>query len=532
MQAGANTIEYCNSLIQKGVDAMWKKEYVRSLELLTEARTLAEKNHWYEQLFLATNNIGANYYSMLDYGEALDHYLQSYTIAVKKLDQKHEMVVLNNIAIIYSKEKNYKKAEEYFKKAYSIAKENKDYIKVGLYAMNLGNVANETNKPKEARAYIIESLPYLKDAPELLILAQIGLAENDLLMGNARQAREKAESLYKSSKNLEYNDMGISLMLIIAESYMQEGNYNMAAANAKKILSKNLNEDNKKTVYELLAEIYTNSKSYPKALQYKDSVLLAEVKLNSIKNGKLLENNKVKFEIQNYKNQIALNEEKLSAERKTFYAIIAAIMGVVTIIILSLRNISVKLKQKKLIAERKEHSIALELEKEKTENLLLEKQISEKETNSILEQQRLKNEIEARNRKLSAKALYLSQRNVLIEDIIASLSKAPELSKNTSLTNHIKTLKNHLKADDEWDSFITHFEEVNHGYLTRLKTLHPTLTANDIRFICYIYMNLSTKEIASMLNITLEACRKRKERVAAKMELPDSSHLYSYLSTI
>ena len=532
IHAGANTIEYCNSLIQKGVDAMWEKEYVRSLELLTEARSLAEKNRWYEQLFLATNNIGANYFSMLDYGEALNYYLESYTIAVKELDPTREMVVLNNIAIIYSKEKNYEKAEEYFKKAYSIAKENKDYVKVGLYAMNLGNVANETARPKEAKAYIIESLPYLKDNPELLILAQIGLAENDLLMGNARHAREKAENLYKSSRNLEYNDTGISLMLIIAKSYMQEGNYNMAAATAKKILSEKLNEENKKAVYELLADIYSQSKSYQEALAYKDSILAAETRLNDIKNGKLLETNKVKFEIQDYRNQIALNEEKLTTERHTFYSIIAAITGIVAIIILILRNISVKLKQKKLLAERNEQSIALELEKEKTENLLLEKQIREKETASLLEQQRLKNEIESRNRKLSAKALYLSQRNALIEDIIASLSKVPELSRNSSLTNHIKTLKSHLKSDDEWDSFITHFEEVNQGYLTRLKTLHPTLTANDIRFICYIYMNLSTKEIASMLNITLEACRKRKERVAAKMELRDSSHLYSYLSTI
>src|SRR5690606_32366383 len=151
-------------------------------------------------------------------------------------------------------------------------------------------------------------------------------------------------------------------------------------------------------------------------------------RLNDIKNGKLLETNKVKFEIQNYRNQIALNEEKLAAERRTFYSVIAAITGIVAIIILILRNVSVKLKQKKLLAERNEHSIALELEKEKTENLLLEKQIREKETASIMEQQRLKNEIESRNRKLSAKALYLSQRNALIENIIASLSKVPELS--------------------------------------------------------------------------------------------------------
>ncbi|QNK78655.1 hypothetical protein H7F37_06140 [Winogradskyella sp. PAMC22761] len=50
---------------------------------------------WYKQQFLALNNIGANYYSMLDYGEALDYYLEAYTIALKHLDENEEMTVLN-----------------------------------------------------------------------------------------------------------------------------------------------------------------------------------------------------------------------------------------------------------------------------------------------------------------------------------------------------------------------------------------------------------------------------------------------------
>lgn len=511
---------------------MWKKEHVKSLELLTQARNLAEKNHWYEQVFLATNNIGANYFTMLDYGEALNYYLESYTIAVKELDPQHEMVVLNNIAIIYTKENNFEKAEEYFKKAYEIAIENKDKIKIGLYAMNLGGVANETNRPEEAKKYITESLPLLKGDPNLYVLAQITMAENDLLTGHTTQAREKALNLYATSKNLDFNDIGISLLFIITKSYLAEGKYDEAAVSGKNILAENPNTETKKTTYELLSKIYSKLKLYDKALQYKDSVLSAETELNDIKNGKLLETNKVKFEIQNYRNEIAINEEKLKTERKTFYTIIAAIMAIVTIIILLLRNLSVKLKQKKLMAEQKEQAIALELEKEKNENLILEKQIREKENKAKLEQERLKNEIESRNRKLTAKALYLSGRNVLIEDILTSLSKIPELSKNSSLTKHIKTLREHLKSDDEWENFITHFEEVNQGYITRLKTSHPSLTSNDIRFICYLYMNLTSKEIASMLNITLEACRKRKERIATKLELSDGSQLYDYLYTI
>ncbi|MDV6167535.1 tetratricopeptide repeat protein [Flavobacterium sp. DG1-102-2] len=521
----ANTIKQCDSLIQVGIDAMWKKDYVKSLELLTRARTIAEKNHWYRQQFLAINNIGANYYEMLDYGEALNYYLESYNLALKHLDAKHEMVILNNIAILYTQEENYEKAGEYFKKAYDIAKKNKDKIKIGLYAMNLGSMANERNKLAEAKKYILESLPYLKADHNLYVLGQITLAQNDLRSGNATQAREKAQNLLKTAQDLNFNNIGTQLTMIIIEAYIKEGNYELAEAGAKQFLTRHKAPDRRKTAFTFLSQTYAKSQRFELALQYKDSVAKAEKQLNEIKNGRLFENNRVKFEIQDYKNQIVINEAKLSSERRLFYSIIGFIAVLVTIVILFLRNVSARHKQKKLIAERNQKVIALELEKEKTEN-------REKETAALLEEERLKNEIEARNRKLSAKALYLSGRNQLIEEVLSSLSQLPELAKNPSLKEHIKTLNAHLKTGNEWDSFITHFEEVNHGFITQLKMLHPSLTANDIRFISYIYMNLSTKEIATMLNITAEACRKRKERIAAKMNLPENVLLYDYLSSL
>jgi tetratricopeptide (TPR) repeat protein len=520
----------CDTLIKQGIDAMWKKDHVKSLELLTRARDMAKKNRWYKQQFLAINNIGANYYTMLDYGEAINYYLESYNIAVKHLEPKFEMVVLNNIAILFSKEKNFDKAREYFKKAYDIARENKDWVKVGLYSMNLGNVANETNKPQEARKYIQEAIPLLKAQPEMLVLAEVALAENDLLMGNARQAREKAEHIYRTTADLNFNDIGLSVTMVITKAYINEQNYKAAVSTAAKVLREHPNPEAKRAVFELLSEAYYKSKDYAKALAYKDSVIVTDKELNEIKNSLAFDKAKVQFEIQDYKNQIARNDEKRAAERRLYLYSGFGIVAILAIIILILRNISARHKQRKLIAERNQQMTALELEKEKNDHLLLEQQIRERETKLLLEQERLKNEIEARNRKLSAKALYLSGRNQLIEEILQSLSRVPELAEDKTLATHIKTLKSHLKTDEEWDSFITHFEEVNHGVLSRLKALHPTLTANDMRFIAYIYMNLSTKEIASMLNITPEACRKRKERLADKLGLPENVGLYDYLS--
>lgn len=532
LNAAASTIEKCDSLVKAGVMAMERNENIKSLELLTQARILAEKNRWYKQQFLAINNIGANYYSLLEYGEALNYYLEAYTIALKDLEPKYEMIVLNNIAILYSKEQKFGKANEYFTKAYNIAKENKENLKVGLYAMNLGNVANEDKKPKLARKYFTEALPLLTGQPQFVTLAKIGLAQCDLLENNPAQARQTADALLKTVKDLEYNDIGISLFQILSRSYLAENNIDLGLLYANKILQEKPDLETKIMVFGLLSDLNFKRKAFAEALSYKDSILKANTELNEIKNGKLFESSKVKFEIQNYRNEIALNESKLSNERKIFYAVIAIIVIIVVLILWSFRNASIKHKQKKLIAERSEQILTLELEKEKSDNLILEQQFIEKETTALLEQERLKNELELKNRKLSAKALYLSGRNQMIEEVLTELSELPQLSKDVSLVNHIKTLKNHLKTDDEWNSFITHFEEVNQTFLNTLKSKHPGLTANDIRFISYIYMNLSTKEIASMLNVTSEACRKRKERISVKMELPPEVNFYDYLTSL
>ncbi|MGC4041167.1 MAG: tetratricopeptide repeat protein [Flavobacterium sp.] len=536
---GANSInaqsvkkEDCDSLIRSGVDALNKNEHTHSLELLMRARSMAKNNDWDMQEFLALNNIGANYYKLLEYGEALNYYLEAYTLAIKNLTPKDEMTVLNNIAILYSEEKKYSQASDYFKRAYAIAKENKEPIKTGLYAMNLGNLAADMGKPKLAQDYYNEALQILPKDSEFITLVKIGLVNGNLQQGKTKEARESALNLLATTKDLEFYHVDIDLLTIIAKSYLKENQLDEASVYVNKIFAKQPNLEVKIALFKMLSEIYAKKKDFDLALQYKDSLFDATMKLTEIKNGKLYENSKIKFELQNYKNQSMLNEAKLVNERKTFYTIIGFIIVAVLLVLWTLWNLSQKLKQKKLIAERNEQILALELEKEKSESLLLEKQFNENKAVSLLEQEKLKNEVELKNRKLSAKALYLSERNQMIEQLLSELSNLQQVSKDTTLVAHIQSLKKQLKKDNEWDNFITHFEEINQGFLSSLKSKHTTLTTNDIRYISYIYMNLSTKEIASMLNITQESCRKRKERVLSKMELPKDVNLYDYLTSL
>jgi predicted nuclease with TOPRIM domain len=125
--------------------------------------------------------------------------------------------------------------------------------------------------------------------------------------------------------------------------------------------------------------------------------------------------------------------------------------------------------------------------------------------------------------------LYLSGRNELIEEIINELSQIAVVNQNKDVSKYIKSLKEYIKTDSEWEEFVAHFEKVNPGLLKTLKEKHPELTAKDIRFLCYVYMNLDAKELSIVFNITPDACRRRERRLLQKMNLTTDASLFEYL---
>ena len=510
--------EKSNKLIREGIEATAQRDHSKALMLLVQAKDLALENQWHEQLFLAFNNIGSNYYSMLEYGEALENYLEAYKVAIQNLGPKQEMVALNNIAILYSKEKKYDKAEEYFERAYEIAKKNKAAKKIAMYGTNLAIIANEKGELSKAEKLLKEGIELSEKFPGVLLEAKVILAKNYLLKKDYKGARSIAMKLLPKLNNIRFSQIRNSMLLIISESYESENNLDPAIEYAVKPVQDSLiTLELKITGYKQLSDLYEKKQLYTKSLSIKDSILKVTNKLNDIKNGRLFESSREKFEIENYRKRLNDQLKKTELERKNFYTTLTLALLFVIITIWAFRNLIIKNRQRKIIDIRNQEFLKLELEKEKSENLLLEKE--------------LKNEIETKNRKLSAKALFLSDRNKLIQSIIEDL-ESNNLEKLPSLQKSIHNLKNHLRTDDELDDFVKHFEEVNQGFLSNLKKRYPSINANDIRFISYVYMHLTSKEIASILNITPEACRKRKERISKKLGLTDSKELYNYLSSI
>src|SRR5690606_16695120 len=114
-------------------------------------------------------------------------------------------------------------------------------------------------------------------------------------------------------------------------------------------------------------------------------------------------------------------------------------------------------------------------------------------------------------------------------EIIETVEDNKSISKNKEVLEHVGSVKKLLKNDKYIEDFSKHFEKVNPGFLKQLKEQHAKLNTNDIRFLCYVFMNLNLKEISTLLNITYNACEKRNRRIKAKMGIDKDTVLYDYI---
>ncbi|WP_432671168.1 transcriptional regulator [Flavobacterium sp. SM2513] len=527
VSAAPATKTYCDSLIKVGVELMLEKKHVASLELLYEAREMAARNQWHLQDFLAQNNIGNNFYLLLDYGEALHYYFASYQLATTHLQDSEKMIVLNNIAILYSKEKKYGKANMHFTKAYGLAIKYNDSLKMGLYSMNMGILANQQQQYTHARSYLNRSLRYAKNKV-VQIPATIALYNTQLLSGSTKEARNFALKLLPTLKGVSNADNRMDLNVIIAKSYLSEDDLAAALRWSNASFNENPDLERKTELFALLSEIYFKLQSYAVAFQYKDSLFASQNKLHLLKNGKLYESNEVKFQVQTYKDKIKEKEHKMASDRALFYSILVGVFLAIILLLLLFRSYFIKVKQKAVWAKQAQELTEFTLEKEKAEKALL----LEKEKTTLLEQDRLTNEIQLKNQRILSRALYHSGRNQLLQDLIHSFTALPNYKNNPELVTQVQALAYHLKMDDDWDNYVRHFDEVNQGFIKRLITKHPDLTTTDMRYLSYVYLNLDTKEIATLLHITPVACRKRKERIEKRLGLAAEMTLNAYLVQI
>jgi DNA-binding CsgD family transcriptional regulator len=105
----------------------------------------------------------------------------------------------------------------------------------------------------------------------------------------------------------------------------------------------------------------------------------------------------------------------------------------------------------------------------------------------------------------------------------------PVRSELNAIVNAIKTSVGDQKL---WDDFKLMFEQTNPYFLKYLAQRHPQLTPIDLKYCCYLKMNLSNDDIRNLMGISQESVRTHKYRLKRKMELSKDNDLIGYLHSV
>jgi AraC family chitin signaling transcriptional activator len=119
----------------------------------------------------------------------------------------------------------------------------------------------------------------------------------------------------------------------------------------------------------------------------------------------------------------------------------------------------------------------------------------------------------------------------LLEFIKEDLKKTNS-DENRSIKSVISTINKNITGKDSWSVFKEAFENTDKDFFKKVKELHPSLTSNDLRLCAYLRLNLTSKEIAPMLNISVRSVEIKRYRLRKKMELVHEQGLAEYILAV
>ena len=136
-------------------------------------------------------------------------------------------------------------------------------------------------------------------------------------------------------------------------------------------------------------------------------------------------------------------------------------------------------------------------------------------------------EIENKSRELSNAALNLIRKNEALQSLKDDLLESR--NEPRSLQKIVRRIDEHLEADHDWEIFEASFNRVHDDFFKRLMQHYPDLTPGDLRLAAYLKMNLSSKEIAPLLNISIRGVENKRYRLRKKTGLPEDANLTEFM---
>jgi DNA-binding CsgD family transcriptional regulator len=102
---------------------------------------------------------------------------------------------------------------------------------------------------------------------------------------------------------------------------------------------------------------------------------------------------------------------------------------------------------------------------------------------------------------------------------------------NYSVRKIIKKINSHLLDKEDWLAFELHFRNSHSQFFENLREKHPNLSTNEIKLSAYLKLNLSSKEISSLMNVAITSIEQSRYRLRKKFNLSKEINLSNYIQS-
>lgn len=209
-----------------------------------------------------------------------------------------------------------------------------------------------------------------------------------------------------------------------------------------------------------------------------------------------------------------------------FYVLVA-----VGIFLLTRRQVRHKIRKNKYYETIEQRKLYLE----KEARIKLEQDELEKEIDR-LKMEKLKMSLLAKDKELLSNSLQVVQKNKILNSVIQKIKnvkdEAVDAATRLELTKLNKNISKELASDNGWSDLEKHIKNVHFDFLKRLKEKHPSISPRELDLATYLLLNMSSKEIAEIMNISFGGVELARYRLRKKLGLERSENLVGFLMQI
>ena len=125
----------------------------------------------------------------------------------------------------------------------------------------------------------------------------------------------------------------------------------------------------------------------------------------------------------------------------------------------------------------------------------------------------------------------LLDKNSLLASFEELMSESDSQNDPSEFTSDFEDnlLNQRVLTNEDWESFKSYFEKAYPRYLHRLRMAFPSLSSAEERLFLFIKLNLTNREAAAILGISVQSVKKTRNRLRHRLELGQETELEVFI---